>query len=43
VAIADDPDRIERWSAGALERFLKEFESKAVSARLDDVYDAALN
>jgi glycosyltransferase involved in cell wall biosynthesis len=43
AAIADDPARIERWSAGALERFREEFESKAVSARLDDVYDAALN
>ena len=43
VEIAEDRERIERWSTGALERFLSAFESKAVSARLDDLYDAALN
>lgn len=43
VAIADDPSRIEMWSTGAVDRFRTEFESTAVSARLDDLYDAALN
>jgi len=40
--LADDPKTIESWSAGALERFRRMHESRAVSARLDDLYDAAL-
>lgn len=41
--LADEPERIARWSAGALDRFRRVHESRAVSARLDDLYDAALN
>jgi glycosyltransferase involved in cell wall biosynthesis len=42
-ALADEPKRLAAWSEGALERFRRVHESRAVSARLDDLYDAALN
>jgi glycosyltransferase involved in cell wall biosynthesis len=43
MALADEPKRIAAWSEGALARFRRVHESRAVSARLDDLYDAALN
>lgn len=43
ATIADEPGRIAAWSEGALNRFRRVHESRAVSARLDDLYDAALN
>jgi glycosyltransferase involved in cell wall biosynthesis len=41
--LANEPERIASWSAGALDYFRRVHESRAVSARLDDLYDAALN
>jgi glycosyltransferase involved in cell wall biosynthesis len=43
AAVAEAPERIAAWSEGALERFRQVHESSAVNARLDDLYDAALN
>jgi glycosyltransferase involved in cell wall biosynthesis len=42
-AVLAEPRRIAAWSEGALDRFRRVHESRAVSARLDDLYDAALN
>jgi glycosyltransferase involved in cell wall biosynthesis len=43
MVVRDEPQRIAGWSEGALLRFRRVHESRAVSARLDDLYDAALN
>lgn len=43
TTLAEEPERISAWSEGALARFRRLHESRAVSARLDDLYDAALN
>jgi glycosyltransferase involved in cell wall biosynthesis len=43
AGIADDPEQIERWSVGATARFEADHESRQVSARLDTLYDAALD
>jgi glycosyltransferase involved in cell wall biosynthesis len=42
VAVVDDPQQIERWSAGATARFERDHESRHVSAALDALYDQAL-
>jgi glycosyltransferase involved in cell wall biosynthesis len=43
MALVDEPQRVAAWSEGALERFRRVHESGTVSARLDDLYDAALS
>ncbi len=43
TVLIHEPARVEQWSEGALERFREFHESRAISARLDDLYDAALN
>jgi len=43
MMLTDEPRRVTAWSEGALERFRRVHESRAASARLDDLYDAALN
>jgi hypothetical protein len=43
AAIIEEPERIEQWSVGALTRFQTHHESRAVSERLDALYDAVLN
>jgi glycosyltransferase involved in cell wall biosynthesis len=43
TAIIEEPERIERWSVGALARFQALHESRVVSERLDALYDAALS
>jgi glycosyltransferase involved in cell wall biosynthesis len=43
VNLADEPQWLAAWSEGGVARFRRAHESKAASAMLDDLYDAALN